>query len=55
VIPLASAPKDPLLVKVLDLDGDGRDDLAVVQPEAPKQLGVAPQVAVELALSRGRR
>lgn len=54
VIPLASPPRDPLLVKVLDLDGDGRDDIAVILPQPADQPGVAPRVAVELALSGGR-
>lgn len=53
-IELAEAPRDLALVEIRDLDGDGRSDLAIVQPEAAKEAGVTPPVRLELYLSGGR-
>lgn len=55
VIKLAQEALDPKFIRVADLDGDGRADLAITHPgEAPEE-GVAPPVRLELHLSGGGR
>lgn len=49
---LPEAPPDPGLVKVMDLDGDGMDDLAVTRPLEPDPSGATAPVALDLYLSR---
>ena len=53
---LAEAPRDPGLVQVRDLDGDGLADLAVIQPLPRRRDGEAVEtlpVRLELYLSGG--
>jgi len=50
--------RDPLrdlaLADALDLDGDGRSDLAVTQPQPVDEPGVSPPVRLDLYVSTGR-
>lgn len=43
------------LVRVADLDGDGRADLAITQPQPAPESGVTPPIRLELYLSGGTR
>ena len=52
-IELEEDPLDPGLVKVGDLDGDGRADLAVTRPLPAESPGASPPVRLDLYLSRG--
>ncbi len=47
--------RDLALVEVIDLDGDGRADLAVTHPQAVDERGVTPPVRLDLYLSGGAR
>jgi hypothetical protein len=51
---LAAEPKDLGLVRVTDLDGDGRSDLAIVQPQGGDPAATSP-VRLDLYLSRVSR
>ena len=53
-IRLLEEPKDMSLVQVRDLDGDGRADLMVTQPEGRREMGVTPAARLDLYLSGGR-
>lgn len=53
-IRLLEEPKDLSLVQVRDLDGDGRADLMVTQPEGSRELGVTPRARLDLYMSGGR-
>ncbi len=53
LIKLDEAPRDLSLVKVTDFDGDGRSDLAVVQPADRVRDGASTPVRLDLYLSRG--
>ena len=50
-IPLESAIEDLAQVRVEDLDGDGRADLAISRPGKNEEPGVLPPVTLELYLS----
>ena len=50
-IRLRQEPKDLSLVQVRDLDGDGRADLMVTQPEGSREMGVTPRARLDLYLS----
>jgi hypothetical protein len=50
-IELAEEPKDLALVKVTDLDGDGRADLSVIRPLAATDEGASAPVRLDLYLS----
>jgi hypothetical protein len=50
-IRLREEPKDLSLVQVRDLDGDGRADLMVTQPEGRREMGVTPRARLDLYLS----
>lgn len=52
---LLEEPPDPGLVRVMDLDGDGLDDLAVTRPLEPDPSGAETPVALDLYLSRAVR
>ncbi len=52
-IRLLEEPKDLSLVQVRDLDGDGRADLMVTQPEVRQELDVTPRARLVVYLSRG--
>jgi len=52
-IRLLEEPKDLSLVQVRDLDGDGKADLMVTQPEVRQELDVTPGARLDLYLSRG--
>ncbi|MEM7051605.1 MAG: VCBS repeat-containing protein [Acidobacteriota bacterium] len=52
---LAEAPKNLRLVRILDLDGDQRSDLAVMHPGKAAEAGVTPPIRLDLYLSRGQR
>jgi hypothetical protein len=54
-IELEEEPRDLALLKVLDLDGDGRSDLSVVNPRPAPEPGVTPPVRLDLYLSGGAR
>jgi hypothetical protein len=53
-IRLLDEPKDLSLVQVRDLDGDGRADLMVTQPEGRREMGVTPRARLDLYMSGGR-
>jgi hypothetical protein len=53
VVRLAAEPADLALVRVVDLDGDGRSDLAVTEPPRPGAVG--GRGALDLYLSREGR
>ncbi len=50
---LQEEPQDPGLMRVRDLDGDGRADLAVTLLRAPEEPGLSAPVALDLYLSGG--
>lgn len=50
---LAEEPRDLGLVRVRDLDGDGRSDLAIVQPRKARSAGETAPVRLDLYLARG--
>jgi len=50
---LRNEPQHLGLVRVRDLDGDGRSDLMVVQPKEAPEAGVTPPADLELYLSGG--
>ena len=52
-IRLRDEPRDLALVQVRDLDGDGRADLMIVQPQAGSGDGATSPVRLEMHLSRG--
>jgi hypothetical protein len=52
-IRLREEPRDLSLVQVRDLDGDGRADLMVTQPEGRREMGVTPRARLDLYLSGG--
>jgi hypothetical protein len=54
-IPLEEEPLDVGLVRVGDLDGDGRADLGITRPLAPDDEGVSNPVRLDLYLSGGGR
>ncbi len=54
-IPLLAAPRDLALVAVRDLDGDGRDDLAVTQPLPREGRGESAAARLEIYLSGDER
>jgi len=54
-IDLAEEPKDLALVRVTDMDGDGRADLSVIRPLAPEEAGISVPVRLDLYLSGGAR
>jgi hypothetical protein len=45
--------KDLAQVRVLDLDGDGADDLVVARPRPPDEPGVTGEVLLDLYLGGG--
>lgn len=51
LIRLTEEPQDLSLVQVRDLDGDGRADLMVTQPEGQREMGVTPRARLDLYLS----
>ena len=53
-IRLLDEPRDLSLVQVRDLDGDGRADLMVTQPEGHREMGVTPRARLDLYLSGAR-
>lgn len=53
-IRLRDEPKDLSLVQVRDLDGDGRADLMVTQPDGRREMGVTPRARLDLYLSGAR-
>ena len=55
VLKLRDEPKDIALVKVRDLDGDGRADVMIVDPRPPSEPGLPPPVRLDLYLSGGPR
>jgi hypothetical protein len=48
---LSEEPQDVMLVRVRDLDGDGRSDIAVTRTKAAEESGASAPVALELHLS----
>ncbi|MFL6194578.1 MAG: FG-GAP repeat domain-containing protein [Thermoanaerobaculia bacterium] len=50
---LREEPRDLSLVQIRDLDGDGRSDLMVIQPQRAVDEGFVPPVRLELYLSGG--
>lgn len=50
---LREEPRDISLVHIRDLDGDGRSDLMVLDPQPPAEPGLAPPVRLDLSLSGG--
>ena len=55
VVELAEEPQDLALVRVTDLDGDGRADLAVTRPLTNDDEGASAPVRLDLYLSGGAR
>ena len=55
ILELEEEPRDMSLVKMTDLDGDGRSDLSVVKPLPSSDSGVTPPVRLDLYLSGGDR
>jgi len=49
---LAAEPRDLGLVRVTDLDGDGRSDLAIVQPQTARDAAATAPVRLDLYLSK---
>ncbi len=52
VIDIGEEPRDPGLVRVIDLDADGRADLAVTRPLEPAEPGATAPAMLDLYLSR---
>lgn len=52
---LKQPPLDLALVRVMDLNGDQRSDLMIVQPESEPEPGVSSPIRLELYLSPGTR
>lgn len=52
---LKEEPRDISLVQIRDLDGDGRSDLMIVQPQRAAEEGFVPPVRLELYLSGGAK
>jgi hypothetical protein len=50
---LREEPRDVALLRIAELDGDGKSDLWLVQPNVSKEAGVSPTVDLELYLSGG--
>lgn len=50
---LREEPRDLSLVQIRDLDGDGRSDLMIVQPQRASEEGFVPPVRLDLYLSGG--
>jgi hypothetical protein len=50
---LREEPRDLSLVRIRDLDGDGRADLFIVTPQRPAEEGFVPPVRLDLYLSGG--
>jgi VCBS repeat protein len=48
---LRDEPRDLSLVQIRDLDGDGRADLLVIQPQRAREEGFTPPVRLDLYLS----
>jgi hypothetical protein len=48
---LREEPRDLSLVRILDLDGDGRSDLMVITPQRAAEEGFVPPVRLDLYLS----
>ena len=51
VLRLEEEPRDLGLVQIRDFDGDGRADLAVIQPEVPDEPTVSATTRLDLYLS----
>jgi hypothetical protein len=52
---LRDEPRDLSLVQIRDLDGDGRSDLLVIQPQRAREEGFTPPVRLDLYLSGGAK
>jgi hypothetical protein len=52
---LREEPRDLSLVRIRDLDGDGRADLYVINPQRAVEEGFVPPVRMDLYLSGGTR
>jgi hypothetical protein len=50
---LREEPRDLSLVRIRDLDGDGRSDLFIITPRRAAEEGFAPPVGLDLYLSGG--
>lgn len=48
---LRAEPRDLSLVQIRDLDGDGRSDLMIVQPQPAAEDAFVPPVRLDLYLS----
>ncbi len=55
VLELDEPPQDLRQVRILDLDGDGRSDVLLVQPEKNRKKAETPPVRLDLYLSGGAR
>ena len=54
VLKLQDAPDDPALIRVIDLDADGRSDLVVTRPNPPSEPGATAAVHLDLYFSEAR-
>jgi hypothetical protein len=52
---LREEPRDLSLVRIRDLDGDGRSDLMIITPQRPVEEGFVPPVRLDLYLSGGAK
>jgi len=52
---LREEPRDLSLVRIRDLDGDGRSDLLIITPRRAAEEGFAPPVRLDLYLSGGAK
>jgi hypothetical protein len=52
---LKEEPRDLSLMQIRDLDGDGRSDLLIVQPQRAPEEGFVPPVRLDLYLSGGAK
>ena len=52
---LREEPRDLSLVRIRDLDGDGRSDLFIITPQRAPEEGFVPPVRLDLYLSGGAR
>jgi hypothetical protein len=52
---LREEPRDLSLVRIRDLDGDGRSDLFIINPQRAPEEGFVPPVRLDLYLSGGGR